>query len=48
MNQRTTLIARMKKLGISWPAPQGDRGDATGHEETAHLLQPPLGQFSGQ
>ena len=46
--KRTTLIAKMKKLGISRPAPQGDRGDATGHEETAHLWQPPLGQFSGQ
>jgi formate hydrogenlyase transcriptional activator len=46
--KRTTLIAKMKKLGISRPDPQDDGRDATGHEETAHLWRPPLGQFSGQ
>jgi len=47
-DKTTTLIPKMKKLGISRSATQGDRGDATGHEETGHLWQPPLGQISGQ
>lgn len=44
--KRTTLIAKMKKLGISRPVPQDDGRDATEHEETAHLWPPPVGQFS--
>jgi len=40
--KRTTLIAKMKKLGISRPVRQDDRRESAGRPESAQLWQPPV------
>ncbi|HKV92705.1 MAG TPA: sigma 54-interacting transcriptional regulator [Candidatus Angelobacter sp.] len=46
--KRTTLIAKMKKLGISRPVSQGDRRRVTEHQESDQLSHPPLEPFPSQ
>jgi formate hydrogenlyase transcriptional activator len=46
--KRTTLIAKMKKLGISRPTPQNDRPKLTEQQEGTPLWQPLVGQYPGQ
>ena len=46
--KRTTLIAKMKKLGISRPTPQNDRPTLTEQQEGAPLWQPLLDRYPGQ
>jgi formate hydrogenlyase transcriptional activator len=46
--KRTTLIAKMKKLGISRPVSQDDRRQVTEHQECDKLSHPPLEPFPSQ
>jgi formate hydrogenlyase transcriptional activator len=46
--KRTTLIAKMKKLGISRPVSQHDRPEVIEHQERDKLSHPPLEQFPSQ
>jgi transcriptional regulator with GAF, ATPase, and Fis domain len=46
--KRTTLIAKMKKLGIFRPNSQDDKRQFTEHQERDELSHPPLEPFSSQ